>query len=232
VGWGNNPFGGGHPCADYESKLWCSGGTIVEAWTTGANWNYPENNCCVCGKSPPPAPPPAPLATAVVLSTFTLSGDVSDYGPAEQNTIRRAIATAASVPVSVVRIHLTAASVLVKASIAVADATVAASVSATLSGGILASPDALKSALMADGLTSVTVTTAPTTTSGTSCDGHCLDGTCADARGLPCNSLIRMGCDCGTCCDSSDANDNPPEVCGPGLTWSDVTRMCEVTCAA
>jgi hypothetical protein len=31
---------------------WCANGAAApgQEWTLGANWNYPENNCCVCGK--------------------------------------------------------------------------------------------------------------------------------------------------------------------------------------
>merc|ERR1719478_2062055 len=38
-------------CDDY-AELWCSNGDYREGFrfTTGQKYNYPEHNCCVCGK--------------------------------------------------------------------------------------------------------------------------------------------------------------------------------------
>ena len=43
--------GVGYDCNNY-GKRWCENGTARpgEEWTLGAEYNYPENNCCVCGK--------------------------------------------------------------------------------------------------------------------------------------------------------------------------------------
>ena len=47
-GWKN---GEGHDCSSYE-KMWCfNGGAKVDSeWSLGAAYNYPEENCCACGK--------------------------------------------------------------------------------------------------------------------------------------------------------------------------------------
>ena len=40
-------------CDYYESAGNCANGDFVSGkeWTGGKNYNYPEDNCCVCGKS-------------------------------------------------------------------------------------------------------------------------------------------------------------------------------------
>jgi hypothetical protein len=38
--------GHGHDCKSY-SKRWCENGAAKKL---GSKYNYPENNCCVCGK--------------------------------------------------------------------------------------------------------------------------------------------------------------------------------------
>ena len=46
-------------CSSYASKEgWCANGAVVpgEEWALGATNNYPEDNCCVCGKPPPSSP--------------------------------------------------------------------------------------------------------------------------------------------------------------------------------
>jgi hypothetical protein len=40
----------GLSCAQYESLSFCRGGLVVQNWTTGAAFNFPERHCCVCGK--------------------------------------------------------------------------------------------------------------------------------------------------------------------------------------
>ena len=44
--------GKGMTCADYTEKGWCEGGAVAEGaeWTLGAGYNFPETNCCACGK--------------------------------------------------------------------------------------------------------------------------------------------------------------------------------------
>ena len=46
--------GDGYGCASYASR-WCENGGAKEGqeWTLGQRYNYPENNCCVCGKDQP-----------------------------------------------------------------------------------------------------------------------------------------------------------------------------------
>ena len=43
--------GHGYDCNSY-GKRWCQDGSAKpgKEWTLGAKYNYPENNCCVCGK--------------------------------------------------------------------------------------------------------------------------------------------------------------------------------------
>ena len=49
-GWEN---GAGRDCNSYASNNWCENEAIKEDWTSGSPYNYPENNCCVCGKRIP-----------------------------------------------------------------------------------------------------------------------------------------------------------------------------------
>ena len=48
-GWTN---GANRNCASYVSKGWCANGKAKnrQEWTLGRTYNYPEHNCCVCGK--------------------------------------------------------------------------------------------------------------------------------------------------------------------------------------
>ena len=50
-GWTN--YVGGFGCQGYIDHSWCANGAAVpgEEWTLGAGFNYPERNCCVCGKA-------------------------------------------------------------------------------------------------------------------------------------------------------------------------------------
>ena len=43
--------GHGHDCKSYGEQ-WCENGAAKTGskWTLGPKYNYPENNCCVCGK--------------------------------------------------------------------------------------------------------------------------------------------------------------------------------------
>ena len=47
--WDN---GYGHDCKSYGER-WCENGAAKAGseWTLGSKYNYPENNCCVCGKA-------------------------------------------------------------------------------------------------------------------------------------------------------------------------------------
>ena len=43
--------GHGHGCASYDAH-WCADGKAKSGmeWTLGKKFNFPENNCCACGK--------------------------------------------------------------------------------------------------------------------------------------------------------------------------------------
>ena len=45
-GWKN---GHGIDCKDYERSL-CKNGRLKKGTTLGESYNYPEENCCACGK--------------------------------------------------------------------------------------------------------------------------------------------------------------------------------------
>jgi hypothetical protein len=47
AGWTN---GAGPDCGLYQHEGWCEDGQVVQQWTVGASFNYPEKNCCICGK--------------------------------------------------------------------------------------------------------------------------------------------------------------------------------------
>eukprot|EP00808_Paulinella_micropora_P021583 g19910.t1 len=51
VGWSNGA--NGYTCAGYKAQNWCANGwfTAGNDWTGGSTYNFPENNCCVCGKA-------------------------------------------------------------------------------------------------------------------------------------------------------------------------------------
>ena len=46
--WDN---GRGLNCAQYVQLSYCRGGLVLQNWTVGANFNFPERHCCLCGKS-------------------------------------------------------------------------------------------------------------------------------------------------------------------------------------
>ena len=49
-------------CATYVTDKRCAAKAMRPGneWAGGAEWNWPEHNCCACGKKPEVAPPPAP----------------------------------------------------------------------------------------------------------------------------------------------------------------------------
>ena len=109
----------------------------------------------VLSPSPTPPLPPVPVQHEVVVS-MTVSGVVSDYSPGSANaqSIRQALASEAKVDVSAVSLSVTAASVLIEATI-----TVASSGQGTAAKTDLAS--ALSSKAAATALLGVTVQSAP-----------------------------------------------------------------------
>jgi hypothetical protein len=51
-GWTGAPNGKGLTCSEYVTGNYCKDGKVVPGaeWTLGATYNYPEKNCCECGK--------------------------------------------------------------------------------------------------------------------------------------------------------------------------------------
>ena len=43
----------GFNCEDYKNKLWCENGVARYSLVTGSESNFPEDNCCLCGKGKP-----------------------------------------------------------------------------------------------------------------------------------------------------------------------------------
>ena len=105
-----------------------------------------------------------------MTTTFTLSGDVSDYDTAKQDAMKSVFASAAGVDASKVTLIIAPASVFVTIAIAVADAAAASSTQSTLSSGILASASSLQGALASGGVAGVTVQSAPVIVSSSGAD--------------------------------------------------------------
>ena len=67
----------GRRCVDYERERWCLSGALAVTWTGGAQFNFPEANCCACGK--PPSPTAAPYAAVGLRFNFMyVSGSVEE----------------------------------------------------------------------------------------------------------------------------------------------------------
>ena len=95
----------------------------------------------------PPAPPAPPPSDFKVEVAFTLGGSVSDYGAAEQASIKAVLAAEAGVSTSDVILTITAGSVLVSAEIYVATQAAATTATSDLSTGVLATSASLETAL-------------------------------------------------------------------------------------
>jgi hypothetical protein len=93
-------------------------------------------------------------------ASFTLSGVPTDYDTARQTTIKSVLAAAANVPAAAVSLAMTSGSVVVTATILVADADVKSTAMTALRTGIFASASALQTALASGGV-STTVEGAP-----------------------------------------------------------------------
>jgi len=97
----------------------------------------------------------------MVSTAFTLSGSVDDYDAAAHASIRAVLASEVGVATAAVQLHLAAGSVLVAAEIIVASVSAADAAISTLSAGVLASADALQTALTAqfeaDGVSTATL---------------------------------------------------------------------------
>ena len=164
--------------------------------------------------SPPPSPPPLPsLSPPVALSppmaaspsamtvetSFTLSGDVSNYGFYEINAIKALIAAEVGVQQSAVTVAITAASVHVTATIAVTSTTQAGTVHSTLSTGIMASPAALQAAMQTTSspvLRTAIVEAAPTVCPPGGCNSTAAALNVKEALGMP-SVWIIVGCAVG-----------------------------------
>jgi hypothetical protein len=49
-GWTNtNPGGTPVGCKVYLAEGWCGHGEVKKSWATGPDFNFPEDNCCICG---------------------------------------------------------------------------------------------------------------------------------------------------------------------------------------
>ena len=92
----------------------------------------------------PPAPPAPPPSDFKVEVAFTLGGSVSDYGAAEQASIKAVLAAEAGVSTSDVILTITAGSVLVSAEIYVATQAAATTATSDLSTGVLATSACVK----------------------------------------------------------------------------------------
>jgi len=79
---------------------------------------------------PPPSPPSPPPSTQTIVLTLTASGSVTDYS--DTSSLQQSVATAAGVDKSLVTIAVTAASVIITATIAVPASTTAATVQTSL----------------------------------------------------------------------------------------------------
>jgi hypothetical protein len=107
--------------------------------------------------------PTCAITPSTATASFTLSGAVTDYGTAEKAAIQKVVAGAAGVPLSSVTITISSGSVVVVATIEVATSTAATTVQGALTSGIMASANALETALTAEpALATFTVEAAPT----------------------------------------------------------------------
>lgn len=96
-----------------------------------------------------------------VETSFTLSGDPSDYGTEEEDAIKTVLAEEAGVNISAVTLTITAGSVVITAEIVLPSSDDAATATTALSTGVLASADALETALVTQFAESSTSTTCP-----------------------------------------------------------------------
>jgi len=101
-----------------------------------------------------------------IKSSFTIPGAVSDVTQTQKDQMKAVIAGEAGVPTSDVTLSLSAGSVVVDVTISVPE-TIASSVESTLDTGIMKDASSLQAALVAGGLTGVTVAelTPPSTVS-------------------------------------------------------------------
>lgn len=104
---------------------------------------------------------PSPPGMEYVTSAFTMSGDVSDFGPTEIHDIEHLLHEETGVEEDHIEVFIAPGSVQITTIIETANA---ATVSTTLSTGIMASASALQTALQAEGFTGTVaaITTTPT----------------------------------------------------------------------
>jgi len=106
--------------------------------------------------SQPEGPPASPPDRRYVSTSFSASGEVSEYDDDRKRRIASVFATEANVPVDDVTILVVSGSVIVTATISVPAAS-ADETAALLQNGIVASPDALQSAMSTGGVNGVTI---------------------------------------------------------------------------
>ena len=81
-GWDNGYGFGCEGSLSYASG-WCAGGAVVagQEWALGPTYNYPEMNCCACGK-----PPPAPTGPAGTCWLYMITCRAREHRPTGDGT--------------------------------------------------------------------------------------------------------------------------------------------------
>ena len=78
-GWDNGQGFGCEGPLSYTSFGWCAGGTMAAGG--GQFYNYPEMNCCACGK-----PPPAPTGPAGTCWLYMITCRAREHRPTGDGT--------------------------------------------------------------------------------------------------------------------------------------------------
>jgi len=145
-------------------------GDSLSTWSCSYDSSRNPQYVWICKEASSTTTASSTTAEQIVTTTFTLSGDVSDYDTAKQDAMKSVFASAAGVDASKVTLLIAPASVAVTVAIAVADAAAASSTQSTLSSGILASASSLQGALASGGVAGVTVQSAPVIVSASGAD--------------------------------------------------------------
>jgi hypothetical protein len=111
---------------------------------------------------PPELPPPAPgVPTFKITTSFTLGGDLADYGDAGQASIKTMLAKVTGVSSNAIRLSLASGSVVVTAEVFVESLDAAEAGANALATGIMASSSSLETALTSqfesDGVSTTTL---------------------------------------------------------------------------
>ena len=115
------------------------------------------------------------------MLTLTASGSVSDYTDSVKSSLQQKVADAAGVHKSLVTIHVTAASVIITATIAVPASTTADQVQTSLSSSLGTAEDASTAlGITVEEVPTITITgddpVTPPEPSESTCDGGCIGG--------------------------------------------------------